>query len=498
MPRPITPRARPVGARLSPILVAMFLMAARPAAGQVDLVLNMSDSPDPIPAGGVVTYAISVSNDGLTTATGVALAFDLPGGTTYEGFSGAGVSCSGVSIGQVGPATLSCALPDLAPLAVASVDIDLRTSTAGLFTVNARSTANEPDDQPGNNDAPEGTTVVAGADVAIAVVGPPTVASGDLVTYDITLSNGGPDPARDLEVQFPVPTGFILTGGLPGGCSLLGGTVTCSVPGPIASGSGLTVGSFTGQISAASGSTIAASGSVQVETGAPTSTARDPNAANNVDVANTTVTAGSDVRVTKSRSVGGPYFVGSGFSFVLSASYTGDAPTGLTLTDVLPSNYTIDTGAFALTQNGWTCSVAGQTVTCTRPSGGAAGANQSLGSVSIPVLINSAGTVTNTATINAASPTDPRPANNTDTDGGTTLQDPTADLAVSKQGPSPALVVTNQPFNFTLRASNGGPSPFFGTVILTDSLPADLTVNSYSLNGWTCLPAAPVVGPAEI
>ena len=43
--------------------------------------------------------------------------------------------------------------------------------------------------------------------------------------------------------------------------------------------------------------------------------------------------------------------------------------------------------------------------------------------------------------------------------------------------------------------SNLGNAPFVGTVVMEDALPAGLEVTSYGLNGWSCLPAATVVGP---
>ena len=109
----------------------------------------------------------------------------------------------------------------------------------------------------------------------------------------------------------------------------------------------------------------------------PLGTALDPITTNNTSVANIAVTAGSDVRITKTRSVGGPYFVGDGFTFILTPSYTGDSPSGLTISDIIPANYTI--GALAAVQNGWSCGSVGQTVTCSKGSGGVAGLNQALG-----------------------------------------------------------------------------------------------------------------------
>ena len=370
---------RTVARILSPLVIGLAAFAAIPASAsaQVDLVLNLADAPDPVPAGGLITYSANVSNDEALTATGVEFTITVPANASYEGFAGAGVSCFGMGLGQAGPGTVTCNLPDLAFLASVAFTVDLGTTLQGSVDITANVTSNEPDQTAANNTVPEQTTVVAGADVALVLSAPATVPSGSMAFYDILLTNAGPDAASSLEVQFPVPTGFVLTGGLPAGCSLAAGTITCTVAGSIASGGNTSIGPINGQIASASGSTVTGAASVQVASGAPLGTAQDPNTSNNTDVVDISVTAGSDVRITKSRSVAGPYFVGDGFDFVLTPSYTGDGPTGLTITDVVPANYTI--GALAVSQNGWSCGQAGQTVTCTRPTGGAAGANQPLG-----------------------------------------------------------------------------------------------------------------------
>ncbi|MCU0649235.1 MAG: hypothetical protein MUF00_14650, partial [Gemmatimonadaceae bacterium] len=256
------------------------------------------------------------------------------------------------------------------------------------------------------------------------------------------------------------------------------------------------MGTIPGKITAGSPSTVTGTASVGLQPGAPALTPQDPNAANNTSTFNITVTAGSDVRLTKTRSVGPPYFVGQGFDFTLTAAYDGDVPTGLTLVDTIPTNYTI--GTVAPSQNGWTCSVSGQIVSCTRPSGGVAGNNQSLGSVTIPVTITTAGSgVVNRGHIASTSPIDPLLTNNVASDGGATLQTPTADLAIAKAGPNPALVVIGVPFTWTLTASNGGPSAFTGDVIVTDTLPVGVTISAITATGWSCT-APPVVGDGII
>lgn len=478
--------------------LAMLWLPTLAFAG-VDLVVNHTDSSDPIPAGGVVTYTVRVTNNSFATAaTGVATSYNVPAAVTYQGFTGVGVSCTGMSIGASGPGTLNCTLPNLPANGGESIfTVQLKTSAQGTITTSATATSNEPDDQPlDNTNITQDTTVNAGVDLVMGKT--PAVASaasGSSFSWALSVTNNGPDVATSLVVQDPVPAGFNVTG-LPAGCSNVASTITCNIAGPIASGGTVSLGNVTGTVFSSGGSTITNTASVLVSPSAPFGTPQDPNTANNTAIANLSVTAGSDLAIAKARSVGGSLLVGSTFNFVLTPSYTGDVPNSLTVSDTIPANYTI--GAVAVSQNGWTCGVVGQVVTCTKPTGGVAGLNQALGTITIPVTVVSAGSPVNTATISAVGPIDPNPGDNTATDGGATLLNPTVDLGLSKTGPTPPLVVQGVPFNYSIAASNSGTTAYFGDLRITDSLPAGLTVNSYTLNGWTCSPAASVVGPTTI
>lgn len=469
------------------------------ALAGVDLLVNHSDAPDPVAAGGGVTYTVRVTNDSFSTgATGVTTTHSVPASTSYQGFSGAGIACAGMSVGAAGPGTLTCTLPNLAANGgQAQFTLQLQTSVQGSVILGASAASNEVDDSPGNNSDPEQTTVNAGANLAMSLTpSSATLASGSTFSWALAVSNSGPDAATNLVVQTPVPTGFNVTS-IPAGCTNSAGTITCSIAGPIASGGSVTLGNLTGQIAAAGGSTVTNTTTVTVSASAPPGTPQDPDSSNNTAIANITVTAGSDLAIAKTRSVAGNLLVGQAFSFELSPSYTGDAPSNLTVTDAVPANYTI--GAVAASQNGWSCGVSGQTVTCTRPAGGVAGFNQALGLITIPVTVASAGNgVVNTASMGSASPIDPNPANNTASDGGVNLLNPTVNLGITKTGPNPALVVVGVPFTYSITANNTGTTSYSGTMTITDSLPAGLSVSSYTLNGWSCTPAAPVAGAVNI
>lgn len=491
------PQFRPLAVwyRLIRLCLCISWLVPATAFAGVDLVVNTTDSPDPLPAGGVVTYEVTVANNGDTDATSVTSSHSIPANMEYLGFSGAGVSCAGMAVNSPGPGTITCTHPDLEnTTGVSAFEIALRTTVQGSVIFGATASSAEGDDDPTNNTDDEQTTVNLGANVAISKTpAAGAVSAGASFVWTLSVSNAGPHSASTLRVEDPVPSGFSVTS-LPAGCANNAGTIVCDIAGPIAPGATHLIGDITGVIIAAGGSTVTNTATVDLAPGATVSDPADPNSADNTAISNISVTPGSDLRIAKTRSIAGNFTVGDSFNFILAPSYTGDLPSNITVTDTVPSNYTI--GVVAASQNGWSCNVAGQIVTCTRPSGGVAGENQPLGNITIPVTVASAGNnVANTASISAEGPPDPIPGNNQATDGGVNLLDPRVDLGVSKTGPSPALVVAGVPFDFTIRASNSGTADFVGELVLTDTLPPGMTVTAYTLNGWACSPAAPTTGP---
>ena len=284
----------------------------------------------------------------------------------------------------------------------------------------------------------------------------------------------------------PVLTGLINISA-PAGCVLAGPNYQCTVSGPIAVGASVT-GAFTCQISAASASTVTVAGSVSSVT--PT----DPVSDNNNTSFNTTITAGSDVSISKTRSPSGAVFVGDPEIFTLSGQYTGDNVNGIVIRDVIPANYSITSAAGPR----YVCTITGQTVRCTRTTGSGPGANVSLGSITITTTAITVDGPRNTASISTTGPVDPNPANNSAIDGGATITQSTADLRANKSGPNPALVVVGNTYTYDISTTNLGNRPFFGTVQMTDSLPAGLTLSATALNGWTCSPPPVIAGPVNI
>jgi uncharacterized repeat protein (TIGR01451 family) len=474
--------------RRKSLLLLLTLLLSPAMAMAADWAVDNSNVGSAVVAAGAnITYTVTVANNGTTPAPSTTLTLNI---TTANAtfFSVAGLSCTGSN-------PVLCAVPALDAFGGANDSVVVTyvvTSTVqGIVTLSA-SVPTAGDTDPLNNAELKDTTVNAGADLALTLAGPTSAASGSTVTYVYTATNNGPDAANNFSFSIPAPTGLsnIVS---PPGCTLSGITYNCTIAGPLANAASTRI-NFTGQISAAAGSTVTASGSVVAGTPA------DPIATNNNRTLNTNITAGSDLSIGKSRSPTGTLLSGTPVTFTLSPIYTGDQPTGtITVTDTIPSNYTVGTITGPI--NGWTVvqgGVGGRQLTFTKTATGGAGNNVTLGNINILVIAQTPGTgIINSTNISAPGSTDPTPGNNTANDGGATIVAPVVDLTVAKSGPSPALVVQGQNYSYTIGSSNIGNAPFFGTLELKDSVPTGLTVNSYTLNGWTCSPT-PAVGPVLV
>ena len=472
---------------------AVGLALGLAGAAQAQLVVTgMPDTPDPVAAGGVVTYNVGIGDALGVARSGVTVNFDVPATGRYAGTGAlpAGVSCGGMAVGQAGPGTVSCTGVSVPTQDVVHLPMRVRSIAAGTMTVTASVV--------GGSSQSETTTVNAGADLALSINAPATAAAGSTQVVQLTVTNAGPDASPASVLSYSVPPGFALSG-TPGGCSLSGATLSCNL-GAIASGgsAGVTV---SGVIGAGGGSTLTHSADVASGGGVA-----DGDTTNNVASATTAVTAGSSLSVTKSKSVADPVQTGQAFNFQFNVRYSGDFPSGAQLTDNLPANFCAVAPA-SFSSGGWTCTAsstcpsAGGTLSCTRTGSGSAGSNVSLGTISAPVQALTSGVgIVNTAT---ASATGVSPVNGA---VNTTVIDPSADLRANKAKSWPqAAVPVNQAFNYTISATNLGPSaiPASGTLTLTDTVPANLRVNSISApSGFSCVSSGggtfPQAGPVTI
>ncbi|HYI09931.1 MAG TPA: hypothetical protein VEK57_12775, partial [Thermoanaerobaculia bacterium] len=164
-------------------------------------ILSATDSPDPVLPGGTITYTVQIRNNGPDAATngGVNIALDL--NQTYGTFTPpAGWNC--VTLG----AFATCNTPTFASGVTATITF---TAIVGAHlanfpdtTVSANFTTSGVTPDPNNGNNAQGTTTAVDSpqvDLSVtATDSPDPVFPDGNVTYNVTVTNGGPDTASTV------------------------------------------------------------------------------------------------------------------------------------------------------------------------------------------------------------------------------------------------------------------------------------------------------------
>ena len=125
-------------------------------APMADLSVTKTDSPDPVRAGGNLTYTITVRNNGPDAATGVTLTDQLPRNAGYGSASTTQGSCSlKPSKTEVG-----CSLGTIASGGVVTVTVIVKPQKKGQITNTATVSATSPPDPNTENNTATATTTV--------------------------------------------------------------------------------------------------------------------------------------------------------------------------------------------------------------------------------------------------------------------------------------------------------------------------------------------------
>jgi uncharacterized repeat protein (TIGR01451 family) len=203
----------------------------------------------------------------------------------------------------------------------------------------------------------------------------------------------------------------------------------------------------------------------------------DVNTSNNTASDPTQINSGQNLAISKSHT--GTLAQGQrGVPYTITVTNGGGAPTlgTVTLIDTIP------TGLFptAGTGTGWTCTVSGQTVNCTRGDPLAGGASYPPVTITVDVAADASASITNRAIV--AGGGDVFSLNNVAYDSAAVAGGP--DLTIMKThprgfGPGQAGV-------FILTVTNRGETPTDGLVNVVDDLPVGLTAKTASGAGWTC------------
>jgi len=201
-----------------------------------------------------------------------------------------------------------------------------------------------------------------------------------------------------------------------------------------------------------------------------------------------------DMTITKSHSPIN-FVQGSTGTYTLTATNSsvgtsGSTTAAVTVTDTLPAGLT----PISATGTGWgpgvnACSIAGQTVTCTRMNALAPGASYPPITITVLVSVIAPPTVTNTATV--AGGGEVNTANDTATDVANVLPLADADVAITKTA-SPNPVRQGNTLTYTLGVTNNGPA-IATNVTVTDTLPTEVAYVSAIPSQGTCSQAGGTV-----
>lgn len=309
---------------------------------------------------------------------------------------------------------------------------------------------------------------------------PDPATTGSVLTYTLRIANSGVIAATGVTAVQTLPDHASFVSATPdqGDCTYapgnggLGGTVTCAL------------GTVAGNANAAVSVVV-----VPTDSGAYSSTATvssvegDSNLANNSATAITTVgaTPGSvDLSIGMTDSPD-PVSTGAALTYAITVTNNSTgAATGVTVTDTLPAGVSF---ASASASQG-ACTESAGTVSCAL---GALGGNAAA-SVSIVVTPNTAGTLTNNASVSATE-ADPNAVNNSAS--ATTSAVVLSDLSVA-QSASPNPVDAGAPLTYTITVTNGGPGAA-SAVVLSDSLPGAVSFVSATPTQGSCSHSAGVV-----
>lgn len=438
-------------------------------AQSADLSLTKSATPTNPAPGQSVTWTLTATNAGPSTAAGVVITDTVPVGMTVTGTTPA--TCT------VAARDVSCALPDLAPGGTATVTITTRLDPAWQATAPMTNSgyvqSTTPDSNTANNH--DSATVTPAGPVADLEVSKTTltnpVRAGLPVQYQVTVTNNGPSRAYGVTLTDTLPASLTAPSFNTdaGTCALAGATITCDL-GDLALGATATV-TITAQV--ASGATGNLSNTATV-----TSTSSDPNAGNNSDTVTNAVVTRADVAITKTA---GPAVAGQNVTYTLTVNNWGLSDArDVVVSDTIPQPLTF---VSATTAQG-TCSQAAGTVTCQLGTVPLNGEVVITVVAHLPAGTDPAAVITNTAQVTSSTP-DPDATNNT---ASYTLPVGTAaDVSIAKTGP--ARATAGNQITWTLTIANSGPSTAEG-VTVTDSIPDGVT--GVTTNNAACTVGAQV------
>src|SRR5439155_13099654 len=172
-------------------------------------------------AGGPITYTVTVTNTGPSSAQGVFMTDVLPAEVTATGASGC----------QVTPSEVTCVIGTMAPGTVRQFVITGTVSpdAPGVITNTASAFGTTPDTNTNNNTKKDQAFVIRSVTLAVTKTHEPqTPTAGQEVTFTIGVTNNGPSRATGVVITDLLPPELTATSASLG-CTVTSHLVTCPV-----------------------------------------------------------------------------------------------------------------------------------------------------------------------------------------------------------------------------------------------------------------------------
>ncbi|MGH8174198.1 MAG: beta strand repeat-containing protein, partial [Rhodanobacteraceae bacterium] len=368
-----------------------------------------------------VVFTVTVTNNGPSNASGVAVTDALPSGLVF-------VSAA-TSQGSYVSATGLWSVGTLANGASATLDITATVLMPGALTnIATRTGGNQFDPDPSNNSASASLNAQPTADLQVGKTVNNAVPNlGTNIVYTITLTNAGPNDATGVALSDPLPAGLAFVSAVASQGAYNPTTGAWTV-GNVANAASATL-----QITA----TVTLPGDITNTASVSASNEFDPNTANNSG--GVTINGQSaDIQVVKTVDDANP-IVGDTIAFTITVTNNGPSnATGIAVTDALPAELAFVSANAS--QGSYSAGTGVWTLGTLAPAG--AGATATL---TIVATVVADGGFTNTADVSAADQPDPNPANNTSSVAVTPVA--SADVSVQKTGP--ASVIAGQQVAYT-------------------------------------------------
>ncbi len=470
-------------------------------APHVDMQTTATDSPDPVFPDGNITYTVTVTNAGPDTATNAHMSAVLNGTLLFQSITvPSGWTCPALSAGFGG--SFTCTATTFAASATSTFTVVLNAGQAQFGVTNQTinqlfgATNDWVDTNNANNNVTVSTSYVAPhVDMqTTATDSPDPVFPDGNITYTVTVTNAGPDAARNAHLSatlnntlrfqsISIPSGWTCPALVVG----QGTSFTCTAATFAASATSV----FTVVLNAAQAQFGVISQTINQLFGASNDWVDNNNANNNVTVSTSYVVPAANLAVTNSDAPD-PVATGATITYTQTLTNNGpDAAANAHITESIGSGVTFQSISAPAGFSCTTPAVGGTgTINCTIASM----ANGATASFTVVVNVTAAsGSITNTVS-GSSDAVDSVSSNNSATAITAILAPQSADLGVTKTTPStsalPGAAVT-----YTIVVTNHGPDTAT-SVSMTDPLPAKLLFQSItSPAGFSCTtPSAGATG----